>query len=167
VAAAHAPNFADWKTKVADDFREEKLPTLLSEKTAELAAKAKSSNDLAKAAKEVGASFKTSDLVGQAGQVPDLGQVGQIAPQLFEMAPGTISGPINAQRTGVVAKIVDKQEPNADEIAKNFDRMRDQLLDERRGEAFNVFLSTILADYKKHNRIRLNAKSEAPEVPGE
>jgi peptidyl-prolyl cis-trans isomerase D len=167
VAAAHAPNFADWKTKVADDFREEKLPTLLSEKTAELAAKAKSSNDLAKAAKEVGASLKTSDLVGQAGQVPDLGQVGQIAPQLFEMAPGTISGPINAQRTGVVAKIVDKQEPNADEIAKNFDRTRDQLLDERRGEAFNVFLSTILADYKKHNRIRLNAKSEAPEVPGE
>jgi peptidyl-prolyl cis-trans isomerase D len=115
----------------------------------------------------VGASLKTSDLVGQAGQVPDLGQVGQIAPQLFEMAPGTISGPINAQRTGVVAKIVDKQEPNADEIAKNFDRTRDQLLDERRGEAFNVFLSTILADYKKHNRIRLNAKSEAPEVPGE
>jgi peptidyl-prolyl cis-trans isomerase D len=167
VAAAHAPAFADWKTKVADDFKEEKLPTLLSQKTAELAAKAKASNDLAKAAKEVGASVKTSDLVGQTGQVPDLGQVGQIAPQLFDMPPGTISGPINAQRTGVVAKLVDKQEPTADEIAKNFDQTRDQILDERRSQAFNVFLSTVLADYKKHNRIRLNAKSQAPEVPGE
>ena len=36
-------------------------------------------NDLAKAAKEVGATVKTSDLVGQSGQVPDIGQVGREA----------------------------------------------------------------------------------------
>ncbi len=34
-------------------------------------------NDLAKAAKEEGATVKTSDLVGETGQVPDFGQVGQ------------------------------------------------------------------------------------------
>jgi peptidyl-prolyl cis-trans isomerase D len=167
VAAAHAPNFADWKSHVEDDYRSEQLPLLLSQKTAELAAKAKASNDLAKAAKEMGATVKTSDLVGQTGQVPDLGQVGQIAPQLFDMTPGTISGPINAQRTGVVAKILDKQEPSADEIAKNFDQKRDQMLEERRSEAFSVFMGNILADYKKHNRIRMSAKSQEPEVPGE
>jgi len=32
-------------------------------------------NDLAKAAKAVGATVKTSDLVGEAGQVPDFGEV--------------------------------------------------------------------------------------------
>ena len=60
----------------------------------------------------MGATVKTSDLVGETGQVPDLGQVGQVAPQLFDMTPGAISGPINAGRTGVVAKILDKQEPS-------------------------------------------------------
>jgi peptidyl-prolyl cis-trans isomerase D len=167
VAAAHAPAFADWKAKVTEDYRDERLPILLSQKTAELAAKAKSSNDLAKTAKEMGATVKTSDLVGQTGQVPDLGQVGQVAPQLFDMTPGAISGPINAQRTGVVAKLVDKQEPTVDEIAKNYDQMRDQILEERRSEAFNVFSSTVFNDYKKKNRIRLNAKAQSSEAPGE
>ncbi|MGA2807831.1 MAG: peptidylprolyl isomerase [Terracidiphilus sp.] len=166
IAPAHAPNFADYKAKIADDYRDEKLPGLLSQKTKELADKAKSMNDLAKAAKAVGASFKTSDLVGPTGQVPDLGQVGQVAPQLLEMKVGDISGPINAQRTGVVAKLVDKQEPTADEIAKNFDQTRDQMLEQRRSEAFNVFLSNVLADYKKHNRIRMNAKAKTDELPG-
>ena len=80
----------------------------------------------------MGATVKSSDLVGATDQVPDFGQVAQVAPQLFDLSVGNISGPINAQRTGVVAKITDKQEPSADEIAKNFDQTRDQLLDQRR-----------------------------------
>jgi peptidyl-prolyl cis-trans isomerase D len=167
ITPAHAPNFADWKDHVAEDYRNEQLPGLLSAKTAELAAKAKAENDLAKAAKEVGAAFKTSDLVGGNGQVPDLGQVGQVAPQLLELPVGAISGPINAQRTGVVAKIVDKQEPTADEIAKNLDQTREQILQERRSEAFNVFMSGVMDDYKKNKRIRYNAKAQpGPQVPG-
>ncbi len=110
----------------------------------------------------MGATVKTSDLVGETGQVPQLGEVGQVAPQLFDLAPGNISGPINAGRTGVVAKIVDKQEPSADDIAKNFDQARDQLLDQRRGEAFQVFASNIIDDYKKHKRVLFNAKASKP-----
>ena len=167
IAPAHAPNLADYKSKIADDYRDEKLPGLLAQKTKDLADKAKSMNDLAKAAKAVGATVKSSDLVGPTGQVPDLGQVGQVAPQLLELKVGDISGPINAQRTGVVAKLVDKQQPTADEIAKNFDQTRDQILEQRRSDAFNVFLSNVMADYKKHNRIRMNAKAKsAEEIPG-
>jgi len=166
IAAPHAPKFDDWKSHVLDDYRDEQLPALMAQKTTQLANTAKSLNDLAKAAKQMGLTVKTSDLVGPTGQVPDLGQVAQVAPQLFDLAPGSISGPINAQRTGVVAKILDKQEPTADEIAKNFDQTREQILDQRRSEAFNVFLSGILDDYKKHNRIRLNAKPQGPTVPG-
>jgi len=159
ISAAHAPNFADIKAKLADDYRDEQLPGLLSQKTKDLAAKAKQMNDLGKAAKVVGATLKTSDLVGASGQVPDFGQVGQVAPQLFDLKPGEISGAISAGRTGVVAKLVDKQEPNSDEIAKNYDQTREQMLEERRSEAFNVFLSNVLDDYKKHNRIRMSTKA--------
>ncbi|MGC1424180.1 MAG: peptidylprolyl isomerase [Terracidiphilus sp.] len=162
VIPAHAPTFADWKSHVEDDYRNEQVPAMLSQKTAELAAKAKAENDLAKAAKEMGASMKTSDLVDQTGQVPSLGAVGQVAPQLFEMAPGTISGPINAGRTGVVAKLVDKQQPSDADIAKNLDQVRDQLLEEKRQEAFGIFANNIIAEYKKNNRVRINAKSQSP-----
>lgn len=166
ITAAHAPNFADWKSHVEDDYRNEQIPAMLSRKTNELAAKAKSMNDLAKAAKEVGATVKTSDLVGQSGQVPELGAVGQVAPQLFDMSPGAISGPINAGRTGVVAKLLDKQQPTAEETAKNLDQTREQILQQKRNEAFEVFANGIISDYKKHNRVRVNAKPQAP-IPGQ
>ena len=149
IVPAHAPAFADWKSHVLDDYRQEQLPVLLSQKTKALADQAKATNDLAKAAKAVGATVKTSDLVGESGQVPDFGEVGQVAPQLFDMSVGAISGPINAGRTGVVVKIDDKQEPSADEIAKNLDQTRDELLDQRRNEAFSVFVSSVFNDYKK------------------
>ncbi len=167
VTPAHAPTFADWKSHVLDDYRAEKLPALLAQKTAELANKAKSMNDLAKAAKEFDVTVKTSDLVSMTGQVPGLGAVGQIAPQLFNMAPGNIVGPINAGRTGVVVKILDKQEPSAEEIAKNFDQTREQILDQRRGEVFQVFASNVFSDYKKHNRVMFNKARSNPQLPGE
>lgn len=163
VSPAHVPSFADWKQHVLDDYRDEKLPALLTEKTKELDEKAKATNDLAKAAKDEGATVKTSDMVGQSGQVPDFGQVGQVAPQLFDMAVGSISGPINAGRTGVVAKLLDKQEPTAQDIQKNFDQSKDQILDQKRNEAFEVFAGNIMADYKKHNLIRINTKAQTPE----
>jgi peptidyl-prolyl cis-trans isomerase D len=167
IQPAHAPTFADWKTHVLDDYRNEQVQQLLAAKTKELDDKVKASGDLAKAAKEMGATVKTSDLVGPDGQVPDLGQVAQVAPQLMDLSVGAISGPISTERNGIVAKILDKQEPSATDIAKNFDQTRDQLLEQRRSDAFNVFMSGIMADYKKNNRIRLNAKAQqGPQIPG-
>jgi len=167
IQPAHAPAFADWKTHVLDDFRDEQLPLLLASKTKALADKAQADHDLAKAAKEMGATLKTSDLVAPDGQVPDLGQVQQVAPQLLDLAVGAISGPITAQRTGVVAKIIDKQEPSEADMAKNLDATRDQILEQRRSDAFNVFLGNLMADYKKNNRIQMNAKAQqGPQVPG-
>ncbi|MGD0829905.1 MAG: peptidylprolyl isomerase [Terracidiphilus sp.] len=164
VQPAHAPSFADWKSHVLDDFRNDQLPSLLGQKTTELADKARDLHDLDKAAAAVGAEIKTSDLVGESGQVPDFGQVGQVAPHLFDLAVGNISGAINAQRTGVVAKILEKQEPTADEIAKNLDQTREKLLTQRRSEAFSVFLGGIMDDYTKNKRIQL-PKDKAGAVP--
>lgn len=167
VTPAHAPTFADWKSHVLDDYKNDQVPALLSQKTAELAAKAKADGDLAKAAKEVGATVKTSDLVDQRGQVPDFGAVGQVAPQLFDMTPGSFSGPINAGRTGVVARLIDKQQPSDADLAKNLDLTKDQLLEEKRQEAFQVFASNIFSEYKKKNLVRVNAKQQQSPLSGE
>jgi peptidyl-prolyl cis-trans isomerase D len=167
IVKEHAPTFADWKSHVLDDYRDQQLPVLMQRKTAELASKAKDMNDLNKAAKEMGATVKTSDLVSESGQVPDFGDVGQVAPQIFDMSPGNISGPINAGRTGVVVKLLVKQEPSADEIAKNLDQMREQLLNERRDEAFEVFADKVIRDYKTEGRIRFNAKALSQPANGE
>ncbi len=167
IAKAHAPNFADYKEKIAADYAQEQLPQLLAKKTKELADKAHAYNDLARAAKELGATVKTSDLVGDSGQVPDFGQVGSVAPELFGFAVGTISGPINAQRTGVVAKVIDKQEPTADEISKNLDQTREQIRDQRQEEVFGTYLSTTQDQFKKAKLIQINAKNAKEPLPGQ
>jgi peptidyl-prolyl cis-trans isomerase D len=167
INAAHVPTFADWKTHVLEDYRDEELGTLLATKTQQLADRARDSKELAKAAKEVGATVKSSELVGPSDQVPDLGQIGQVAPQLIDLPVGAVSGPINAGRTGVVAKIVDKKEPTPDEIAKNLDQTRDEILQQRRREAFGVFVSSTMDDYKKNKRIAMNPKlQKGPTIPG-
>jgi peptidyl-prolyl cis-trans isomerase D len=78
--------------------------------------------------------------VGQDGQVPDLGSMSGPGAAAFTLAKGQISGPINAGQTGVVLTVTDKQEPTADDIAKNFDQTREQLLDAQREEIYNVCL---------------------------
>jgi len=91
--------------------------------------------------------------------VPDFGDVSQVAPQLYDLPPGAISGPINAGRTGVVAKLVDKKEPTADEIKQNLDRSREQILSRRQEDAFELFATNVLKDYQKRGLIRVNAKA--------
>src|SRR6185437_10049933 len=91
IQAAHAPDFATYKSHILDDYRDQQLPQLLAKKTNELAMRAKADNDLAKAAKEVGATMKSSDLVGRDAQVPDIGALATAAPQLLDLNPGQLS----------------------------------------------------------------------------
>jgi peptidyl-prolyl cis-trans isomerase D len=167
VHAAHAPSFDEYKSHIVEDFRDEQLASLLTRKTAELADKAKAENDLAKAAKEVGATVKSSDLVGRDAQVPDVGQLSQTAPALFDLSVGQLSQPISSQRTGVVAKITEKQQPTPDEIQKNFEPTRDSLLNQKREDMFAVFVTNLTDQYQKQGRIRINKRmQQQPGLPG-
>ncbi len=114
----------------------------------------------------MGIPVKTSDLVGRTGQVPDIGQLSSTAPQLFDLNPGQVSGPIDTARNGIVVKLVDKQQPGADEIAKNFDATRDKLLNDRRDQMFEVFVSSLVDQYQKQGRIHVNAKTQSALTPG-
>jgi peptidyl-prolyl cis-trans isomerase D len=158
--AAHAPTFEEYKTHLADDFREQQLPQLLARKTNELADKAHAENNLAQAAKEVGATIKSSDLVGHTGQVPDIGDLSTAAPDLFDLKVGQISKAINTGHSGIVAKIDEKQEPTPDEIAKNFDTTRESLLNERREQMFAVFVTSLTDSYQKAGGIRMNKRAQ-------
>lgn len=165
IVPAHAPSFAEWKDHVLSDYRDQQVPGLIDSKTKELADKAQSMNDLAKAAKAVGAKVQTSDLVTASDQVPEIGQLGQVAPQLFKLNVGNISGPIDTASAGIVAKIVDKQQPTPAEMAKNLDQTRDSMLAQQRDQAFNVFVSNMMNDYRKRRLIQMG-KQPGPNDQG-
>ena len=168
IQPAHAPTFAGYRDHILSDYRAQQTPVLLEQKTTQLADKAHAENNLAQAAKEMGATLKTSDLVGREAQVPEIGALATTAPQLFTLKPGQISGPIRATTSGVVAKVDDRQEPSTHDVAQHLPQAKETLLDQNREEAFAVFVSNLTQQYEKEGRIAVSKQAQAmPQLPGQ
>jgi len=158
IKPAHAPDFATYKAHILEDYREQQVPQLLSAQLNKLDDRAKLLNDLKKAAAEMNLTVKTSDLVGKDGQVPDVGAMNGPGAVAFTLAKGAISGPINTGRTGVVLSVVDKQEPTAEDIAKNFAQTREELLNTQRDEIFRVYIGELTQKYEKGGAVRYSKR---------
>ena len=88
---AHAPEFADYKAHLLDDYREQHVPEMLNAQVKKLDDRAKVLNDLSKAAAEMSIPVKTSDLVGRDAQVTDLGSLTGPASVVFSLPKGGIT----------------------------------------------------------------------------
>lgn len=158
IQAAHAPDFASYKSHILDDYRAQKTPELLNAQLIKLSDRAKVLNDLHKAAAEMKIEVKSSDLVGRDAQVTDIGALSGAASVVFTMPKGAISGPINEGVSGAVIQLTDKQQPSADDIAKNFDVTKQKLLGQQRQEAFSVFVDSLMNRYEKAGAIIYSKK---------
>ena len=150
------PSFEEIRTKLEDEFKNERSSNLLSQKTQELSDRAKASHDLKKAAKELGATVKTSDFVLPDGQVPDIGSMTGQASVAFSMKPGEISGPINSGSNGVVISILESQRPNDADFNAKRDQIRDSLLQNKQQELFGLFISNLRDQMQKSGKIKIN-----------
>ena len=150
------PAFEEIRARVESEFKNERAGFLLQQKTQELSDRAKAGHDLKKAAKELGATIKTSDLVLPDGQVPDVGSLSGAASSIFTLKPGEISGPINAGASGVVLSVIDRQQPSSDDFAAKKDEIRDTLRANKQNEVFAVFLSNLRDQMQKSGKIKIN-----------
>jgi peptidyl-prolyl cis-trans isomerase D len=162
IKPAHAPDFAEYKTHILEDYREQQLPQLLNGQLIKLQDRAKVLNDLKKAAAEMNVPVKTSDLVGKEAQVPDLGAMSGPGSVAFSLPKGAVSGPINTGHDGIVLTVIDKQEPTADDIAKNFVATREGLLNQQREEIFRVYIGELTQKYEKGGAVRYSKKQPEP-----
>ncbi len=157
---AHAPEFDAYKSHIIDDYREQHVPEMLNTQLKKLDDRAKVLNDLSKAAAEMNIPVKTSDLVGRDAQVTDLGSLTGPASVVFIMPKGAISDAINQGAAGSVLQVVDKQEPSADDVAKNFAATKDKLLEQQKQETFGVFIGSLMEKYEKGGAIIYSKKAQ-------
>ncbi len=156
IKPASTPTFEEIRTKVEDEFKNEQANTLLSQRIQELSDRAKAEHDLKRAAKELGATMKTSDLVLPDGQVPDVGSMSGQASAAFTMKPGEISGPIRNGADAVVLQVVENQTPSDADFAAKRDEIRDQLVQGKQQERFALFVSNLVDEMTKSGRIKRN-----------
>jgi peptidyl-prolyl cis-trans isomerase D len=150
------PTFEDIRSRVETEFKDERAGTLLTQKTRELADRAKASHDLKKAAKELGATMKTSDFVRPDGQVPDIGSMSGAAAVAFSLKPGEISGPVDSGNTGAVLAILDKQAPADQDFSAKKDQIRDALVQSKQSEMFGLFMANLREQMEKSGKIKIN-----------
>ena len=149
------PTFEEIRSKVESQFKNERAAFLLQQKTQELSDRAKAGHDLKKAAKDLGATVKTSDLVLPDGQVPDIGSMAS-ASAIFSLKPGEISGPITAGGNGVVAQLLEKQAPTDQEFTEKKDQIRQSLLEAKQNDLFGLFVTNLRKDMEKSHRLKVN-----------
>ena len=152
------PTFDEIRSRVESEFKNERAGVLLSQKAQELSDRAKASHDLKKAAKELGATVKTSELVLPDGQVPDIGSMAGAANVVFTMKPGDISAPVNLGGSGAVLSVVQKQDPTDAEFAEKKDQIRDSLIQTRENEQFGLFVNNLRQQMEKSGKIKINEK---------
>lgn len=150
------PAFEEIRARVETEFKNERASFLLQQKTQELSDRAKAGHDLKKAAKDLGATVKTSELVLPDGQVPDVGSLSGAASSLFSLKPGDISGPINTGTNGVVAQLLEKQAPTDQDFSAKKDQIRQTLLDSKQNELFSMFVSNLRKEMEKSKKLKVN-----------
>jgi peptidyl-prolyl cis-trans isomerase D len=150
------PTFEEIRSRVETEFKNERAATLLTQKTQELSDRAKADHDLKKAAKELGATMKTSDFVLPDGQVPDIGSMTGAASVAFTLKAGDISGPVDSGNAGAVLQILDKQAPTDADYATKKDQIRDTLVQSKQSELFGLFMANLRQEMEKSGKIKIN-----------
>jgi peptidyl-prolyl cis-trans isomerase D len=156
VKPAATPTFEEIRSRVEEEFKNERSSILLSQKIQELSDRAKAEHGLKRAAKEMGATVKSSDFVLPDGQVPDVGSMSGQASVAFTMKPGEISGSINSGANAVVLQVLETQQPTEAEYAAKRDQIRDQLLLSKQQERFGLFVSSLVDEMTRSGKIKRN-----------
>lgn len=156
VKPAATPTFEEIRSRVEEEFKNERSSQLLNQKIQELSDRAKAEHDLKRAAKELGATVKTSDFVLPDGQVPDVGSMGGQASVAFNMKPGEISGAINNGANAAVLEVLENQQPTEADYAAKRDQIRDQLLQQKQQERFGLFVASLVDEMTRSGKIKRN-----------
>jgi peptidyl-prolyl cis-trans isomerase D len=152
------PTFEEARDRLERDLKTQRAQSMLGQKTQELSDRARAEHNLQKAAKEVGATLKTSELVSMASQVPELGSMSGPGAVAFGLKSGEISVPINTGSGGAVLQVLEKQEPAANEFEARREQLRESVLRRKREEMFEVFALDLRQRMQKQGKIRVNEK---------
>jgi peptidyl-prolyl cis-trans isomerase D len=150
------PTFEEIRSRVEQEFKNERSSQLLTQKTQELSDRAKADKDLKKAAKELGAAYKSSDFVLPDGQVPDIGSMTGPASAAFTLKPGEISGAIDNGSTGAVLTVTDRQSPTDQDYAAKKDQIREALMQQKQEQVFGLFLENLRTTMDKSGKVKIN-----------
>jgi peptidyl-prolyl cis-trans isomerase D len=147
--------FAEVHDRVLADWKRDKATELAQAKAGELAKRIQTGEAFQAAAKALGLEAKTSDLFTGESGLSGVGSSKQLG-GAFLMTVGQNSPAVRVGANWLVYRVVEKQEPNPDDFAKQAKQLQDQVLEQKRTQAFEAFRAGLEARLKQEGKLKLN-----------
>ncbi len=154
IIASHQPKLAEVHDIVAEDYRAAQSKILASQKAQEFA-KAVKDSDFQKVAKKDGYSIQQSKDFTSQDYVEGLG-TGSSLSSAFTMNPGATSGVISAGGNDAVFQVISHTPADESGFAAQKDQIREQLLEQDRNVAFQIYRENLKQQLTRSGKIKMN-----------
>jgi peptidyl-prolyl cis-trans isomerase D len=147
--APYVPKLEEVKTKVRDDVLKQKAIEAARQKAATINAEMKS-GDFEKAAKAAGLEVKTTELIARGAPMGDAGVSPALEAAAFSLPAGGVSAPVVTDNGAAIVKVLERKDVAPEELAKQKDTLRTELLNERKNKFFASYMT------KARQRMKVN-----------
>ena len=154
ILPAHQGTLEEVRDKIIASLKQEKAVGLARNKAEELSKRVKAGEKFETAAKALGLDPKTSDDFSRAGSIPGVASGKQLG-AAFGMKAGEVSAPAPIGPNWLVYRIQSKTEANMADFDKQKKELTDQVLNEKRGLAYEAFRSGLEEQLKQEGKLKL------------
>jgi peptidyl-prolyl cis-trans isomerase D len=154
VLPAHQGSLDEVREKIVASLKQEKAQELARSKAEELSKRAKSGEKFDSAAKALGLEPKSSEDFARSGSIAGVGSGKQVG-AAFNMKIGEVSTAQNLGLNWLVYRVDGKTEANPADFEKQKKDLTDQVLNEKRGLAYEAFRSGLEERLKQEGKLKL------------
>jgi peptidyl-prolyl cis-trans isomerase D len=154
VLPAHQGSLEEVRDRVVTELKQQKSNELARAKSDDLIKRVKAGEKFDAAAKSLGLESKTSDLISRSGTITGAASGKQLS-AAFQLKAGDLGAPLSLGTSWMVYRVAEKTEPNPADFDKQRKELLDQVLQDKRGIAFEAFRSALEARLKQEGKLKI------------
>ena len=154
ISPAHQGSLEEVHEQVVNELKQEEANKLAKTKADDLAKRAKAGEKFESAAKALGSEAKTSELISRNDSISGAASGKQLG-EAFQMKPGDVGTPMNLGANWMVYRVEAKDEPNPNDFEKQKKSLAEQLLQSKRGVAYEAFKTALDNRLKQEGKVKL------------
>jgi len=154
ILPAHQGSLEEVRDRVVTELKQQKANELARARSDELIKRVKVGEKFDAAAKALSLEPKTSDAISRSGSITGAASGKQLS-AAFQLKSGDLGPPLSLGANWMVYRLADKTAPNPADFDKQKKELTDQVLQDKRGIAFEAFRSALEARLKQEGKLKI------------